>query len=416
MDSNSSNFTSKVLTIEEKRRFDRQLRLPGWNQGYLKQSTVLIAGVGGLGVEIAKNLAMVGIGKLILVDLDTIEYSNFNRQILFVGAKEGDSKSKVAAKKLEEINPYITIDAYHCALQDLPPKVFYDADLYIGGLDNVEARQELNRRSVHNKKPLIEAGTATYNGHLYCIFPGKNACLECDPLRERENDDLAACTLVGKPRRPVHCVLKGNMQFEKDHDRSVDILNSKEISEVRLFANKMLKDYFPSAKPYTDDQIIQLIDNHEPTVITINCVLASLQSQEAVKILHHIHAKKDDNNKLGTLNLNYIIYNGLTGKFYEIEKPVNSNCQMCGSNKTPLYKIKVKSNLILKDIIELLAKEKKIPIDPEFPPMVLKIDAAEVIDCELEQSISDAGIQNYETILITGFEDESQVYLMFKLE
>ncbi|MHA2095708.1 MAG: ThiF family adenylyltransferase, partial [Candidatus Hodarchaeales archaeon] len=57
-----SNFTSKTLTKEEKRRFDRQFRLPGWNQEILKQSSVLIAGIGGLGVEIAKNLAMVGVG------------------------------------------------------------------------------------------------------------------------------------------------------------------------------------------------------------------------------------------------------------------------------------------------------------------------------------------------------------------
>ena len=81
-----SNFTSENLSNDEKRLFDRQLRLPGWNQAVLKKSTVLIVGVGGLGVEVAKNLAMVGVGHIILVDMDTIEYSNFNRQILFVGA------------------------------------------------------------------------------------------------------------------------------------------------------------------------------------------------------------------------------------------------------------------------------------------------------------------------------------------
>ena len=55
-----SNFTSTSLSEEEKKRFDRQFRLPGWNQQILKQSSVLILGIGGLGVEVAKNLAMAG--------------------------------------------------------------------------------------------------------------------------------------------------------------------------------------------------------------------------------------------------------------------------------------------------------------------------------------------------------------------
>ena len=62
---------------------------------------------------------------------------------------------------------------------------------------------------------------------------------------------------------------------------------------------------------------LEIIDNHEPTVITINCVMASLQSQEAVKILHHLHSPSTEN-RLGNIQLNYLIYNGLTGKFYEI--------------------------------------------------------------------------------------------------
>ena len=203
-----SNFTSRILSKDEKRRFDRQFRLPGWNQEILKKSTVLLVGVGGLGVEAAKNLAMVGVGHLILVDLDTIEYSNLNRQILFIDAPEGAYKAEYAAKKLRKLNPYIKVDSYNCALQDLPPRVFSDADLYIAGLDSIEARVEINRRAVHFKKPLIDAGTAAYNGHVYVVWPFKNACLECDPLTERAQDQLGACTLVGKPRRPAHCILK----------------------------------------------------------------------------------------------------------------------------------------------------------------------------------------------------------------
>ncbi len=410
-----SNFASNNLTQDEKRRFDRQFRLPGWNQELLKDSSVLIAGVGGLGVEVAKNLAMVGVGHLFLVDLDTVEYSNLNRQILFVGAPEGVSKAEYAAKRLHEINPFIKIEAFNSPLQDIPPRVYKEADLYVGGLDSIEARSELNRRAVHFKKPLIDAGTAAYNGHLYVIWPYTNACLECDPLTERAQDQLGACTLVGKPRRPAHCILKGQLQFEKDHGRPVDILVSSEVEVIQRYANKLLAEYFPSASPFSTNQIIQIVDNHEPTVITINAVMASLQSQEAVKILHHLHTT-DTKRKLGSLQLNYMIYNGLTGKFYEFEKPINKNCAMCGSTRSPIYRVKVRSHHSLQQVVTHLAKEKSLEIDEEFPPSLFRIDSSNVEEIDWNSSISEARLRNFETLFVTGFEDGVQLYLNIKLE
>ncbi|GAH10633.1 unnamed protein product [marine sediment metagenome] len=93
-----SDFFAKGMSEEERDLYDRQFRLEGWSQKLIKNSRVLIAGVGGLGCEIAKNLAMLGVGHLDLVDLDIIEHSNFNRQLLFVGAKLGSPKALAAAK------------------------------------------------------------------------------------------------------------------------------------------------------------------------------------------------------------------------------------------------------------------------------------------------------------------------------
>jgi molybdopterin/thiamine biosynthesis adenylyltransferase len=410
-----SNFASTSLSEEEKKRFDRQFRLPGWNQQILKRSSVLILGIGGLGVEVAKNLAMAGIGRLVLVDLDTIEYSNLNRQILFIGAPEGSSKAVIAAQRLKELNPFISVEAYNCALQDLPPNIYNEVDLYIAGLDSIEARSELNRRAVHNKKILIDAGTAVYNGHVYVVWPFKNACLDCDPLTERAQDQLGACTLVGKPRQPAHCILKGQLYFEQKYERPVNIFQPNEVNEVTSYANKLREEYFPSNPPFTTNQIIQIIDNHEPTVITINCVMASLQSQEAVKVLHHLHTPQEEK-KLGNILLNYTIYNGLTGKFYDFEKPRNPKCEICGESKTPLHRIKAKQNSSLSELINWFAKEKKISIDPEFPPTIFRIDTSSVEEINIEQTIFEAGIRDYETILVTGFDDGSQLYLTLKLE
>ncbi|MHA2365365.1 MAG: HesA/MoeB/ThiF family protein [Candidatus Hodarchaeales archaeon] len=411
MNADFSNFSSEVLSSEEKRLFDRQLRLPNWNQEVLKKSTVLIIGIGGLGVEVAKNLAMVGVGHLILVDMDTIEYSNLNRQILFIGAPEGSNKAIIAAERLREINPFIQISAYDCALQDLEPSLYAQADLLIAGLDSIEARQELNRRALHFRKPLIDAGTAAYNGHVYCIFP---ACLDCDPLREREQEDIGACTLVGKPRKPLHCVLKGQLAYEQEFGQLPSSTKLTEVRYVQKYANSLLNKNFPEETPFTIDQVIQLIDTHEPTVITINCVMASLQSQEAVKVLHHLSLDSDQ--KLGYLQRNYQIYNGLTGKFYEIEKPRNPKCLSCGSERTSLYRIKVTTSTSLQRIIEKLTKKKNYKIDPEFPPTIFRIDSSTGFqELDSESTIGQAGLRDYETVYIMGFEDDKNVYIQLKI-
>ena len=110
-------FFSEEFTEKERELYDRQFRLEGWSQKIVKNSTILIIGFGGLGCKIAKNLAMLGVGHLDLVDLDIIEHSNLNRQLLFAGAKMGTPKATVAADRLSEINPNIEIKGYHTSLE-----------------------------------------------------------------------------------------------------------------------------------------------------------------------------------------------------------------------------------------------------------------------------------------------------------
>ena len=112
-----SDFFSKDLTAKERQLYDRQFRLKGWNQRILKNSRVLIVGVGGLGCEIAKNLAMLGVGHIDLVDLDIIEHSNLNRQILFMNADIAKPKAIAAVEMLQLVNPNIILKGYHTSLE-----------------------------------------------------------------------------------------------------------------------------------------------------------------------------------------------------------------------------------------------------------------------------------------------------------
>ncbi|MCS6784486.1 MAG: ThiF family adenylyltransferase, partial [Candidatus Caldarchaeum sp.] len=90
-------------------RYDRQMRLEGWNQQKLSVAKVLVAGIGALGCEVAKNLALMGVGELLLVDNDVVELSNLSRQMLYNDSDISQAKALVAEKRIAEMNPLVKV-------------------------------------------------------------------------------------------------------------------------------------------------------------------------------------------------------------------------------------------------------------------------------------------------------------------
>lgn len=389
-----SNFFSPELTEDERKRLDRQLRLTGLDQSLLKRSSVLIVGVGGLGTEVAKNLAAAGVGTIYLCDMDYIEHSNLNRQILFVDAKEGEAKAVAAARFLAKINPFGRYIPLVCPLEAIPPEVYYNVDLIISGLDSARARLNLNRRCYVYKKPLLDGGTREYHGHVYLTMFGTNACLECDPLRDPVHEDLAACSLVGVPRKRIHCALKSILAFQDDHGRMPQVDDKKEILQVTKRANELLTRYFPNERSFTADEMIQLIDFHEPSIITVNAVIASIQSQEALKILHHVKGKA-----LGSIMTDQIVYNGLTGKCYYIARVPNPKCMVCGPNAPPILKIRIKPERTVLELVSLL-RSRNLNILEEY--MITRIETRETILLEEHESLEKQGVHDGEVLLLSG--------------
>ena len=99
--------TEKPDDIVKSRMYARQQLIDGWDQDVINDGVILIIGVGALGCEIAKDFALMGIGKLILVDLDTIETSNLSRQMLFKPGDEGRAKAEVAAERSRVLVMYL---------------------------------------------------------------------------------------------------------------------------------------------------------------------------------------------------------------------------------------------------------------------------------------------------------------------
>ena len=137
--------TEKTEDIVKSRMYARQQLIEGWDQETVDNGTIMIIGVGALGCEIAKDFALMGIGKLILVDLDTIETSNLSRQMLFKPGDEGRPKAEVAAERLKEMNPFLKVDYYFEKLQKLPMAVYEECDVIVAALDNFNARLDLNK-------------------------------------------------------------------------------------------------------------------------------------------------------------------------------------------------------------------------------------------------------------------------------
>jgi molybdopterin/thiamine biosynthesis adenylyltransferase len=406
--SKDSDFFTSELSKQERDLYDRQFRLEGWSQKLVKNSRVLIAGVGGLGCEIAKNLTMLGIGHIDLVDLDIIEHSNLNRQVLFVGAKMGEPKAVVAARKLKEINPNILINGYHTSLERLNPALYQAADVIVGGLDSMNARLNLNAQCIRFKKPLVDGGVSGYHGHIYTIFPYQNACYECNPLFEGESDEMAACTVVGVPRKRIHCVFKGNMAFNEKFDRDPNPKDMNDIKFIQQVANELVNkhDFLPE---YTEDDIVKIIDRHDPGLITINAVISALQSHEVIKILHW----KKGHKGLGEPIKNYVIFNGITMKFYHIEKIRNPECSQCG-RKVQRVSIKLRRASPCSKIINILEKN-GFEADPDYEPVLTLLDFNDVKIIDLEKNSIENGLRNFELLTAAGFR-KGEIFITLKLK
>src|SRR5690348_12798708 len=128
------------LIIDDLDRYGRLRLISWWRQERLQAARVLVVGAGALGNEVLKNLALVGLGTIEVIDLDVVEPSNLSRSVLFRTEDGGRPKAEVAAARARELNPEIRIVARHGdVITDLGLGAFADVELVIGCLDNREA-------------------------------------------------------------------------------------------------------------------------------------------------------------------------------------------------------------------------------------------------------------------------------------
>src|SRR5215210_2962222 len=121
-----------VLQLDTLDRFDRLRGIPWWDQEKLDKAKVVVVGVGALGNEVLKNLALLGVGNIFIADLDNIEISNLSRSILFRARDQGRPKAQVAAEAIRDVYPDAKVQWFHGdVIHDLGLGVFHWADLVI---------------------------------------------------------------------------------------------------------------------------------------------------------------------------------------------------------------------------------------------------------------------------------------------
>jgi molybdopterin/thiamine biosynthesis adenylyltransferase len=171
-----------MLGRRESVRYERQMMMPQWGkagQEKLKRAKVLVAGAGGLGSAILTYLAIAGVGKIKVIDGDTVELANLNRQMLYTDKDIGRKKVVCAKERLESLNPDIKVEAVEAVLSEENAFDLVGDYPIVDGLDNLATRHLLNRVAVRRGLPLFHGAVYGFEGRATTIIPGKTSCLRC---------------------------------------------------------------------------------------------------------------------------------------------------------------------------------------------------------------------------------------------
>ncbi|KAG6025315.1 hypothetical protein E4U40_002753 [Claviceps sp. LM458 group G5] len=228
--------------VMERDRHNHQSLGPSLNSA-VKQARVLMVGAGGIGCELLKNLVLIGFGEVHIVDLDTIDLSNLNRQFLFRQEHIKKSKALVAKDAASKFNPHVKIVAHHANIKDDEFTVswFKQFSIVFNALDNLDARRHVNKMCLAADVSLIESGTTGFNGQVQVIKKGTTACYDCTPKETPKS--FPVCTIRSTPSQPIHCIVWGKSYLlnevfgvsedESAFDHSQDAENASEIEDLR---------------------------------------------------------------------------------------------------------------------------------------------------------------------------------------
>ncbi len=311
------------LIIDDDDRYARFRLIAWWDQDKLANAKILVVGAGALGNEVLKNLVLLGVGTVYVVDFDEIEESNLTRSVLFRQRDCGKPKADAAAEMLRDINPDTQVKPLLAnIITEVGLGLFREVDVVIGCLDNREARLWVNRQCWKATTPWIDGGIQEINGVAKVFVPPDGACYECAMT---END----YRLI-------------NLRYSCPLLRQEDILAGK-----------------------------------VPTAPTISSMIGGLQTQEALKLIHGMPVAE------GTA----LVYNGQANQFYSTKYQHREDCLSHETYPDPIELPLSVSNNSAIDLFNAArehfdgADELKLSLDRD---LVVSVDCAK---CNVKQRI-----------------------------
>lgn len=263
----------------------------------VKESRVLLVGAGGIGCEVLKNLVCCGFGSLppgygtqngnssgtqaeqtiidhrqpqiVVIDLDTIDLSNLNRQFLFRKQHIKKPKAFVAKKTASQFNPSVNIDAHHASIFDRKYNVefFESFDLVFNALDNLAARRHVNKMCLAANVTLIESGTTGFNGQVQVIRKGVTECYDCNEKPVQKSFPI--CTIRSTPSQPIHCIVWAKSYlfpeiFGTSEEDSTDVAvtegdNAEEVAKLKEEAEALKKIRNKMGKPQFAQEVFDKV-------------------------------------------------------------------------------------------------------------------------------------------------------------
>lgn len=244
-------------------RYDSQIKIFGEEfQHKLKNMKYFIVGSGAIGCELLKNFAMMGLGHLIVTDMDTIERSNLNRQFLFRTKDIGTSKSKAASLAITKMNPEIKVEPHfnrvgHETENIYDMKFFDSLDGVANALDNVDARKYMDSRCVLFKKPLLESGTLGTKGNVQVIVP--HLTESYNSSSDPPEASIPICTIKTFPNDISHCIAWSREIFE-------DLFVQKPKNMIEYINNQKKLSDMPPSDILTFSENIKFVNKYLPEI------------------------------------------------------------------------------------------------------------------------------------------------------
>eukprot|EP01054_Gregarina_sp_Poly1_P000906 Gregarina_sp_Poly_1__905@NODE_1217_length_4752_cov_23_215795_g680_i3_p2_GENE_NODE_1217_length_4752_cov_23_215795_g680_i3NODE_1217_length_4752_cov_23_215795_g680_i3_p2_ORF_typecomplete_len382_score36_33ThiF/PF00899_21/3_4e45UAE_UbL/PF14732_6/0_00022E2_bind/PF08825_10/0_00023_NODE_1217_length_4752_cov_23_215795_g680_i32091354 len=313
---------------------------------------------------------MSGIRDIHVVDMDTLELSNLNRQILFRDEDVGKFKAEVAAARInarlgKSLGVHVT--NYNQKIQDFPLSFFRQFNSVIAGLDNIEARRFLNgalcqliqaNRNAETGNlevdpssviPLVDGGTEGFFGHCRLIIPGSSSCFECSLDAFPPQENFALCTLVDQPRLAEHCIEyalvvlwgkhKADCPLDTDNPDHVNWLYEQAVERARTF----------NISGVTLQLTIGVVKKIVPAIASTNQLIASLCVNETLKILMGKYP----------ITSTYIMYNGSQGcTFNSLNFARKPDCPVCSIHSLFGTEITVNRKTTLESLVKQILPEK----------------------------------------------------------